>query len=82
MTAEQYHGLLHSHFSILSFTENIETEINNISKSGTDTQLQKNITTMGQQAASWFIMALYLCLQPLYRFETNTGQPDLLSTSL
>ena len=82
MTAEQIITLLRSHFCLLSLTENIKTEINNISKSGTDTQLPKSITTTGQQAASWFIKALYLCLQPLYGFATNTGQPGLLSISL
>ena len=30
MTAEQCYGLLRSHFSLLSLTENIKTEINNI----------------------------------------------------
>lgn len=30
MTAEQYHGLLRSHFSLLSLTENIKTESNGI----------------------------------------------------
>lgn len=41
MTAEQIIALLSSHFCLLSLTEKIKTEINNISKSGTDTQLPK-----------------------------------------
>ena len=82
MTAEQIITLLSSHFCLLSLTENIKTEINNITIPARILNYKKSITTTGQQAASWFIKALYLCLQPLYRFATNTGQPGLLSTSL
>ena len=82
MTAEQIITLLSSHFCLLSLTENIKTEINNITIPARILNYKKSTTTMGQQAASWFIMALYLCLQPLYRFATNTGEPGLLSTSL